>query len=228
MNLTLMKYDWRDLRWITLLLCMMAVGLTLFLPAPFSPGSYQGPHSIVYPVLSIVSAILVALKCFDDPVGVSTWVMTRGLTRHTQFQTRWLTGLLVLLLPAVLIAATMMLGLRQLVQQAMGNGFWYPMARTGEVSVVRDFLLLGLVTYCVTVFVTRIHQLGWQGQRQGMIHGVSRAATVITVLVLGFCWHVPLATETVPLGMYVIAWGLTCAVLTVAARAACAQCEMQQ
>ncbi len=61
MSWTLMKYDWRSLRKITLFAVVRAALAPLFLPAPFT--SLEGqipPHRLVFAVIPLLLAIAMA------------------------------------------------------------------------------------------------------------------------------------------------------------------------
>ncbi len=227
MSWTLMKYDWRSLLKITVLPAFLAVAATLFLPAPLTLDQYGGHYyQVVYGGLAILTAIAVSVNVLADSAGVDTWVLTRGLTRRTLFQTRWVSGVFALMIVQACIAVVMLTGLRQLVQTAMGNGAWYPMVRTGELNVLRDFTLTGLATYCAAGFFICVEHFGSRGGNRGLLAGLQLLLPVVAAFAAGLCWQMPLSAEVVPFPYYLTAWLVVCVVLTLAARASYAEREI--
>ncbi|MFK7819590.1 MAG: hypothetical protein AB8G99_12800 [Planctomycetaceae bacterium] len=224
MNSTLLKYDCRSLRLMVFGLTALLLLATVMLPAPFSPSSHLNlVHHFVFPLLAIVSAALVGMQSFSDLPAVDMWVLTRGMSRRQVFRTRWLTGLLVLTGMTAMMAAAMVFGVRQAVQQAMGNGAWYPMVRTGELYVVRNFFLVAIATYSAIVFFNCVYGFGATTRRSR-----SLAATIclLAAFAVGTCWQFPLRMRPVPMGYYLIGVVAFCGILTWAARTAFSEREI--
>ncbi len=228
MNLTLLRLDVRD-HWPVLAILLVAlITGTLLLPAPLGSIATGANLTVLFPLAAIVTGLVVSQMLFGSTDATRAWTLSRGMTRRTVFVTRCVCGLSVILLGSLCIFALIAAGLRQQVQQSSGS-MWYPMIRWYELHVVRQYLLTGILTYCVSLFLCCAVHLGGWGATRGGHRSLVIATRFLATLIIALVWQIQLFGYDVTGSLQGYAlWLGSCVVLLLAAGAAWAGTEIQQ
>lgn len=225
---SLLSYDLKRITVPLIVLLAIGTALILLLPAPFSPIPETGyVHTAAFAFLGIVTAVVFAVRCFNDPPGVGNWILSRGLTRNAIFRSRFLTGIVGILILAAAMATLCFLGVREFVQGEMGNGVWYPTVRLGELHVVRDFTIVAIASFCAAVLFGSLTSISKQSASR-FSDGIHAFASFLAVAAFGGAWQVLLtsASPEIPLSYSLIGFVVITAVMTASALFACVEQEV--
>jgi hypothetical protein len=157
----------------------------------------RGPMASEPLVLAMtLVGMLVGLRVFHDPVGVAVWLNSRGITRRICFQTRLLTGLLVLALMVLWPAVLMATGIRQAVQLSFESP-WFPMVRWYELTVIPQMALYAFVPFSIVTLLLMASRT-----EDSLFPGVWTIASGISGLIISWCC-LPFAQQSSPLMLLV-------------------------
>ena len=141
MSVPFIRYLLSAMKLELLALSVLLTAIALLQSDPMSatqPPSYEDRTTQFLVYLFVPLGLLLPVRIFCNPAGVSVWLSSRGLTRRQQFLSRLTTGLIVVAGSFVWIWLLQILGVRLFVQQSFGSP-WFPMVRWQEVTELPGF-----------------------------------------------------------------------------------------
>lgn len=191
MSLPLIRYLLSAMKLEILALIGLLAAIALLQRDPmttYETYAYEEQSTQFLTYLFAVLGLLLPVRVFCNPVGVSVWLSSRGLTRQQQFVSRLTAGMIVIALSFVWVAVLQSFGIRQFVQQSFGSP-WFPMVRWNEVAELPRFAPYVCFPFCVTTLVltaTMTSQSLFPSFRIAL--AVIASALVVTVLVAPSRW----------------------------------------
>lgn len=146
MNRVICQLAFRESAFFTIPVIVILLGYCLFQPTPL--GSFDSAVLL----LSVALGFGLGKFVFSDKQGVRSFLFSRAYSPKRFFLVRWLFGLSLIFATALLIAAVIVLGIRQSLQTGLFRNGWFPMVRFYELNVLWTFVLASLLSYHSTLF----------------------------------------------------------------------------
>lgn len=138
---------------------------------------------LIVGILSCLLGFFLAWRSFADYGNVRAFLFSRPWSPKRFFLVRWLFGLSVIGLTALVIALLLILGIRQAVQQLLFENGWYPMIRFSELRILMSFVILSLLTYNTTLYFILTNRFRGPLRLRGLSLWLRRIGTVLLIMI---------------------------------------------
>ena len=133
-------------------------------------------------ILAGMLGFFLAWRSFADYGNVRSFLFSRAFTPTRFFMVRWLFGFGTITAVGIVIAAILLLGIRQAIQQALFANGWFPMVRFEELHVLMCYFLTGLFVYHSTLYFMLTNRYRSPRRFRGFRFWLRGLGTVILVL----------------------------------------------
>lgn len=181
MNRVICQLAFRESAFFTVPVIVILLGYCLFQTIPL-----RHFDSAVL-IFSVALGFGLGKFVFSDKPVVRSFLFSRAYSPKRFFLVRWLFGLSLIFATALLIAAIIVLGVRQSLQTGLFRNGWFPMVRFYELHVLWTFVLASLLSYHTTLFwVVRNRYLGGQkhGKTYTWLRRIGSFLLIVTALAL--------------------------------------------
>ena len=180
MNRVICQLAFRESGFFTVPVIVILLGYCLFQPTPLRH------YDSVVLILSIALGFGLGKFVFSDKPGVRSFLFSRAYSPKRFFLVRWGFGLAMIFITAILIAAIILLGLRQSIQMGLFRNAWFPIIRFYELHVLWTFVLASLLSFHTTMFWVVRNRFLIKPKRTGLLLWLRRLSTFLIVLILLF------------------------------------------
>jgi hypothetical protein len=137
---------------------------------------------IAVTLLAATLGFLLSWRSFADYGNVRAFLFSRSYSPARFFLVRWLFGLGTITAAGIVVAAIILLGIRQWVQQFCFANGWYPMVRFEELRVLMCYGFASLLTYHTTLYFMLTNRFRPPVRRYGLSLWLRRLVTVFLIL----------------------------------------------
>jgi hypothetical protein len=127
--------------------------------------------------------LFLAWRSFADYGNVRSFLFSRAFTPTRFFIVRWLFGVGVILLTGLVMAAFLICGVRQGVQQLLFANGWFPMIRFAELHVLMCYSLTALFVYHSTMYFMLTNRYRAPRRYRGIRFWIRGLATLLLILI---------------------------------------------
>ncbi|MDR1290832.1 MAG: hypothetical protein LBK06_06490 [Planctomycetaceae bacterium] len=137
---------------------------------------------VVITLLSVALGFFLSWRSFADYGNVRAFLFSRSYSPTRFFLVRWLFGLGTIIVLGIIMAALIVLGIRQGVQQLLFANGWYPIIRFDELRVLMCYVFASLLTYHATLYFMLTNRLRPPVRRHGFSLWGRRFVTIFLTL----------------------------------------------
>jgi hypothetical protein len=176
MNITILRLAIRESGMYVVPIVMILVGYILFRQDPLIY------FDVIVTLLAAALGFFLSWRSFADYGNVRAFFFSRSYSPTRFFLVRWLFGLGMIAVLGIIVAAVIMLGIRQSVQQFFFASGWYPMIRFEELRVLMSYVFASLLTYHTTLYFMLANRFRPPIRRRGLSHWFRLAVNAILII----------------------------------------------